>query len=358
MNVTLFDWCLHIGKKRSFILALLVVVMLTCLALLPTSYFDIQDVNKELELIKFFKTEIYKTHYSTPTKIDRMKKQPEDGASETAADCNTSSCWDSVLDSDTVTGAQILQYFLWTNRSSCQLAHDFGGKMMKKPSGLDGQKTICIDPRIAPKSGDCLVYSFGIDNEWSFDEQMERYGCQVFAFDPSINREPHDHSPSIHFYDWGLSYQNENRSAEKGGWKVRTLATIFDILSDRHGKNKPIDFLKIDIESAEWQVLPEIIHSGMLSKIRQLGVEFHLEDFETIDKYLTKAKVIRNLEKNGMVRFDSKFNPWLVGEFTELKLWASQGYEIAWYNSKLEHSLEAVRPQYIDFLNSFKRKLS
>lgn len=97
MNVTLFDWCLHIGKKRSFILALLVVVMLTCLALLPTSYFDIQDVNKELELIKFFKTEIYKTHYSTPTKIDRMKKQPEDGASETAADCNTSSCWDLSL---------------------------------------------------------------------------------------------------------------------------------------------------------------------------------------------------------------------------------------------------------------------
>jgi hypothetical protein len=47
--------------------------------------------------------------------------------------------------------------------------------MLKNPSGKDGQKAVCIDPQVAPQPGECLVYSFGIADDWSFDEEMEEY---------------------------------------------------------------------------------------------------------------------------------------------------------------------------------------
>ena len=78
-----------------------------------------------------------------------------------------------------MTPEQIIEYFLWTNQTSCKLSHDFGGKMLQNPSGFDGQKAVCLDLEVAPKAGHCIVYSFGINYEWSFDEAMESYGCQV-----------------------------------------------------------------------------------------------------------------------------------------------------------------------------------
>ena len=82
---------------------------------------------------------------------------------------------------------EIIDYIYWTNGSSCQLAHDFGGVMMRKPSGFDGQKAVCLDPPVRPPPGDCLVYSFGIGGDWSFEEAMEAYGCRV---DQRDHQEP------------------------------------------------------------------------------------------------------------------------------------------------------------------------
>ncbi|XP_045031742.1 methyltransferase-like protein 24 [Daphnia magna] len=252
-----------------------------------------------------------------------------------ATDANSSpSYWDALLDSDTLTGNQVMEYFLWSNRPSCQLVHDFGGTMYANPSGMDGQKSVCIDPQVAPKPDDCLVYSFGINDEWSFDEQMSDYGCQVFAFDPSMGKDPHDHSPgNVHFYDWGLG--DRDKHDVDYNWKIRSLSSIYEELSVGHGR-KIIDYLKMDIEAAEWTVLPEIIRSGMLSNIRQLGMEIHLVTDAPLDKYRELAKLLRSMENMGMVRFDSEYNPWFLGDFVQLQLWKhTQGYEIAWYNSNL-----------------------
>lgn len=262
--------------------------------------------------------------------------------------CNFSTDWDTLLDSISLTGVQLMQYFTWTNSSSCVLSHDFGGKIMKNPTGITGQKAVCIDPKVAPQSGDCLVYSFGIDNEWSFDEHMEQYGCQVFAFDPSMAMHHHDHSSAIHFYNWGLSNLDEYNIYEN--WTVRSLSSIYETLSARHGQ-KLIDYLKIDIEFYEWIALPQIIESGMLSKVRQLGIEVHLDHRDKIEKYREWAKILRTLEKSGMVRFDSKYNPWSSGNFTELKIWGSFGHEIAWYNQNLLR-VESQKPSKQEYFTA------
>jgi hypothetical protein len=111
------------------------------------------------------------------------------------------------------------------------------------------QKAICIDSKVAPQPGNGLIYSFVISGKWSFEEQMERYCCQVYAFDPLMGLDQHDHSPAIHFYNWGLSNRDEFNIYEN--WTVRSLSSIYETLSsDRHGR-QIIDYLKIDVEFYE-----------------------------------------------------------------------------------------------------------
>ncbi|EFX75553.1 hypothetical protein DAPPUDRAFT_107780 [Daphnia pulex] len=94
---------------------------------------------------------------------------------------------------------------------------------------MAGQKAICIDSKVAPQPGNCLIYSFGIGGEWSFDEQMERYGFQVYAFDPLMGLDQHDHSRASHFYNWGLRNRDEFNIYEN--WTVRSLSSIYETLS-------------------------------------------------------------------------------------------------------------------------------
>ncbi|XP_023931957.1 uncharacterized protein LOC106164567 isoform X2 [Lingula anatina] len=47
----------------------------------------------------------------------------------------------------------------------------------------DGGWEVCMDPQFAIKPGSCLVYSFGLGNEWSFDKYMSK-SCTVYGFDP------------------------------------------------------------------------------------------------------------------------------------------------------------------------------
>jgi hypothetical protein len=227
----------------------------------------------------------------------------------------------------TLTPELIIEYFKWSNQTSCKLTHDFGGKMMRNPSGFDGQKAVCLDDKIAPQPGSCIVYSFGINNEWSFDETMEDYGCQVFAFDPTMNVATHKHSQGVNFYNLGIADKDDP------GQNYKTLSSIYSMLKPAHGDDAIIDYLKMDIEFNEWTVIPQIIESGMLAKVRQLGIEFHLYAQATdLSWFHESVKIVKSIEDAGMIRFDSKYNPWFVGN-----LWAmngvteSLGYEIAWY---------------------------
>ena len=257
---------------------------------------------------------------------------------------------------------QVFDYFLWTNRLSCRLVHDFGGRIVRdlkleNPSGIDGQKAVCLviylqimigflnqillqftnqDPsQVAPPSltsSKCIVYSFGINNEWSFDRAMVEYGCQVYAFDPSMKNQSGP-VEGIQFFPVGLGHREEKLTTT--GWQMFTLQSIHQMMRAQHGVGAVIDYLKIDIEHSEWLVLPQMIESGMLNLVRQLAVEIHIKSDSTLDDQRHLAGILQQIERQGgMVRFDSKLNPWSRALIRELETLGYMSYEIAWYNSQ------------------------
>jgi hypothetical protein len=241
---------------------------------------------------------------------------------------------------------QIVDYLLWTNQTSCRIAQHFGGVMVSSATGLislEGQKALCLDNAVRPVGvipgipGRCLVYSFGINYEWSFDEAMELYGCEIFSFDPSMNVSTHNRTNYIHFYQMAIG------NVDKEGWEnissvpTRTLSSIYEMLRPFHGNDAIIDYLKIDVESSEWQVLPQIIISGMMDKVRQLAVEVHIDLNKSIASLRQQVSTIQSLEKYGLVRFDSQPNINSLVHAKNLVNTASifNSYEIAWYNNRL-----------------------
>ncbi len=70
----------------------------------------------------------------------------------------------------------------------CTVGKFFGGFWIDHLGCLDGHKYVCMDQLYVDiKSGNCLIYSFGINNEWSFEEGMAKLGCTIRSFDPTID---------------------------------------------------------------------------------------------------------------------------------------------------------------------------
>ena len=155
---------------------------------------------------------------------------------------------------------QLFDFFTWSNSTSCRLSHDFGGKIGLL--GIDGQKAVCMDPQVRPKPGDCIVYSFGIKDDWTFEQVMEEYGCRVFAFDPSINRTDEKRTDKILYFNLGLGAKDEMRK----DWHLQPLSVIYRRLAKEQHGQRVIDYLKLDVEMEEWKALPQILQSGMMKR--------------------------------------------------------------------------------------------
>ncbi|XP_054716928.1 probable methyltransferase-like protein 24 [Uloborus diversus] len=193
---------------------------------------------------------------------------------------------------------QKLLYYVQHPTTLCNAALSLGGTKDSK-NRTDGDKVLCQDSG-HPLGPSCLVYSFGGNDEWSFEEAAERFGCQVFTFDPSMKLDNHQHKPNIWFYRLGISNFNEDRFLLKQmmTWRMRTLDSIMDMLGHQ---NKTIDVLKLDIEGDEWNVLEYMLQKGLFEKINHLCVEIHLHVME----WQRKLNILRNLEEVGNMRFFS-----------------------------------------------------
>lgn len=244
---------------------------------------------------------------------------------------------------------QMQKYLEWTNSSSCRQPHHIGGHV--NVDGVDGQWTVCMDPQTRPnKEGDCLVYSFGIvNNDWTFEEAMEKLECDVYVFEKSIKSM--NHSNKLHLYNVELIEMDERRSRDAN----RTARSFDSIYHDllRHGE-RIIDYVKIDIKKADRIALSQLISTGVLDRVRQLGVKINFPKFDTLGEFKERIKIVKSLEDYGMVRFNSKHDPWIHADIPAWKHYLA--YEITWYNSRLLRSESRTQDQPIHVHSNARKK--
>ena len=58
---------------------------------------------------------------------------------------------------------------------------------------------------LLPKKRQCIVYSFGVDNIWDFDNALLKRGCRVLSFDPFCCGAAHTMGPEHDFIPIGLA---------------------------------------------------------------------------------------------------------------------------------------------------------
>jgi FkbM family methyltransferase len=150
-----------------------------------------------------------------------------------------------------------------------------------------------------PIRADTVVYSFGVGREVSFERELiERFRVTVHAFDPTplslewAQRQElperfvlHQTGIAAHDgvarfagpaqADWeSFSMVRRSGIGEAVEAPVARLATLV-----RQVGGGPPDLLKLDIEGAEYEVLPDVLASGF--RPRQILVEWHHRWAET-----------------------------------------------------------------------------
>ena len=98
---------------------------------------------------------------------------------------------------------------------------------------VDGDKFVCMDSMMTNKP--CLIYSFGISNDWTFEDFMDFRGCEIHAHDPTVDF-PAKRGDNIHFKKLGLSAAT--------GENMETLANI---LKHNGHTDTSIEYLKVSI---------------------------------------------------------------------------------------------------------------
>ncbi len=138
-----------------------------------------------------------------------------------------------------------------------------------------------------------MVYAFGVGTDISFERDLiARYGVTVHAFDPTpIALEwaaRQQLPPGFVLHPYGVA--NFDGRARFAAPRKRKFASFSLVRSDGAGdaveapvhrvttlvemlRLPPPDLVKLDIEGAEYGVLPDLLSSGL--RPRQILVEFH-----------------------------------------------------------------------------------
>jgi FkbM family methyltransferase len=138
-----------------------------------------------------------------------------------------------------------------------------------------------------------ICYCAGVGEDVSFDLALiEKHACEVFSFDPTprsiefVGNEV-DADPRFHFLPYGIwsedrtmtfhqpeeglmfhSLTTDTVASSQFDAECKRLVTLMRELGHDH-----IDLLKLDIEGAEYDVVDDLVTSGIRPRV--LCVEFH-----------------------------------------------------------------------------------
>ncbi len=172
-----------------------------------------------------------------------------------------------------------------------------GAVQQERDTVLCGTKAAFpIIPSMLDKNEKVVCFSFGIGYDDSFERELiEKYGVEVFAFDPSPEvvraMEGQVLPTGYHYFPYALSDVDEKKTFYRpssgqdyseyfASWTSNIQITMqchrLKTLMDMMGM-KRIDILKMDIEGSEFMALPDILNSHVL--FDQLCIETHARIF-------------------------------------------------------------------------------
>ncbi|XP_045624666.1 uncharacterized protein [Procambarus clarkii] len=182
-------------------------------------------------------------------------------------------------------GVMAIFDYIDTRTLPCDKPVMVGGQTHTHPGYFVGEKWVCMSPKFNIKFGDCLVYSFGIERDFTFDDDMDqRFNCKVDRYTNIVKMLGHE--------------------------------------------NVVIDYLKVDVEGYELPMFLDILNNtpNLLKNVKQIGMEVHLKE----ERNKHYWKMFQQLECLGFKVWFSEMNPvrtmwYQVGGKTR-----SCCYEIVW----------------------------
>jgi FkbM family methyltransferase len=172
---------------------------------------------------------------------------------------------------------QRLALAIWTSSAEVRVANWYA---------VQGDTNLRLDYDLSPES---MVFDVGgYEGQWASDIYA-MYGCRIYVFEPvpafaeRIARR-FRRNPQIRVFDFGLSSRTETTriglardgsSVYKSGTEAIEirLMSISDFL--RREAVTTIDLMKINIEGAEFDLLEQLLNEGLVTRIRDIQVQFH-----------------------------------------------------------------------------------
>lgn len=132
-------------------------------------------------------------------------------------------------------------------------------------------------------SGSC-AYSFGINNDVSWDNEMAERGYNIYMYDHTIDHLPYERN-EFHFFKQGISANTED---------APRLITLEQMLKINGHMNLTDMVMKMDVEGYEWEIFRDV-KEEILLKFKQIVVEFHyIFNTEKMDEILFVLRKLNN----------------------------------------------------------------
>lgn len=157
----------------------------------------------------------------------------------------------------------------------------------------------------------CLVYSFGVANDWDFEAAAGHLGCEVFAFDPTTNYVS-DLAPGVQFEQLGLCgthCDHMKRWSHRAYGQIQgPLFNLLDIQAKLRHQGRTISVLKIDCEGCEWSALHYLasVRPSIFEQIDQINIEFHF----TTTLQVNSTEALQHIAATYALLMAQGYRPW------------------------------------------------
>jgi hypothetical protein len=183
----------------------------------------------------------------------------------------------------------------------------------------DGPKWTC-DPHRLIQQDDCLIYSFGSNGVYLFEDGMVNLfrsanaNCEIHVFDPNPNFARMDdvQNHNIHYHAIGLksSYQKFHPT---GLFRLRNFKflSLPEIQQQLNHTNRRVDIFKIDCENCEWTTYLDLLQPNI--DIRQILIETHslgVPPNQFFDRFFDMGYVLFSKEANTHPSAQDKCYEW------------------------------------------------